>query len=120
MPDMDMLSRVHRLPSPEIKIVMRRGRRVTTPELVCIWKECETIPVRFAIIVSTKVDKRATIRNRIKRVLGESVRQLAPNMKIGADVVLIARSNSLGESTEVSVGILKDLFRKSGLLNKSN
>ncbi len=97
---------------------MQRGRRVTTTELVCIWRARETTPSRFAFIVSTKVDKRATMRNRIKRVLGESVRQLAPNMKSHADVVLIARSKNLGESTEKTVGILRELFRKSGLIKE--
>lgn len=115
-----MLPKLNRLPSPEIKSVERRGRRVTTPELVCVWKELETTQMRFAFIVSTKVDKRATMRNRIKRVLGESVRQLAPNMNIGADVVLIARSNSLGESTERAVGILRETLQRAGLIKKSN
>lgn len=107
-----MLSKSNRLPSPEIKSVMRRGRRVTTPELTCIWCESKTSQARFAFIVSTKVDKRATMRNRIKRVLGESVRQLAPNMGFGMDVVLIARNKSLGESTEKTVKILSEILRR--------
>ena len=107
-----MLPKQNRLPSPEIKFVMRVGRRVTTPELVCIWNANKTTQARFAFIVSTKVDKRATMRHRIKRVLGESVRQLAPNMNIGADVLLIARSKSLSESTEKTVKILSEILRR--------
>ena len=48
---------------------------------------------RFAFIVSASVDKRATKRNRIKRVMREAVRGLLP--RVGHyDVVLLARSTN--------------------------
>lgn len=47
---------------------------------------------RFAFIVPTKVDKRATVRNRIKRLLREQVRKFMPQLPIGRDVVIIART----------------------------
>lgn len=47
---------------------------------------------RFGFVVSKNIDKRATARNRIKRVLRERVRTLLPNLPTGKDVIIIART----------------------------
>ncbi len=47
---------------------------------------------RFAFIVSTKIDKRATVRNRMRRVLSESVRHLLPTIA-PIDGIFIAKKN---------------------------
>ncbi len=44
---------------------------------------------RFGIVVSTKISKKATIRNRIKRQIGEVIRLNLDKIKTGYDVVLI-------------------------------
>jgi len=45
---------------------------------------------RFAFVISTKVDKRATKRNLIKRRLREIVRLRLKKMKTGYDIIFIA------------------------------
>ena len=45
---------------------------------------------RFGFIVSLKVSKKATIRNKIRRRLVEAVRPRIKDIKVGADIVLIA------------------------------
>ncbi|MGA2418406.1 MAG: ribonuclease P protein component [Candidatus Staskawiczbacteria bacterium] len=45
---------------------------------------------RFGFVVSQKVSKKATIRNKIRRRLAEAARAHIKNIKIGADIVLIA------------------------------
>ncbi|MBI4062294.1 ribonuclease P protein component [Candidatus Gottesmanbacteria bacterium] len=86
-----MLPTSNRLPSSQIKSVMRHGKRIANAHLQCVFLPNHASMARFAFIVSTTVDKRATKRNRIKRVMRETVHGLLP--RIGHyDVVLLARS----------------------------
>ena len=67
---------------------------------------------RFAFVVSTQVDKRATKRNRIKRLMREAARHLLPQIRGSIDAILIARSKD-------EVGITRsvdELFHKAELL----
>ena len=45
---------------------------------------------RFGFVVSQKVSKKATIRNKVKRRLAEIIGDEIKNIKIGTDLVLIA------------------------------
>jgi len=44
---------------------------------------------RFGFVVSQKVSKKATLRNKIKRRLGEAIRDKMENIEIGTDLVFI-------------------------------
>jgi ribonuclease P protein component len=70
---------------------------------------------RFAFIVSTKIDKRATVRNRIKRLMSEAVRLSMDSIKPGIDCVVIARRELVGLSMAEVQTRLVDLFRKAGI-----
>lgn len=45
---------------------------------------------RFGFVVSQKVSKKATVRNKVRRRLTETVKAEAKNIKNGIDLVLIA------------------------------
>jgi len=49
---------------------------------------------RLGMAVSRKVDKRAVVRNRIKRVVRESFRHYRSNPGITLDIVVLARADS--------------------------
>ena len=86
-----MLSSDHRLPKEEISPLLQRGMHIRSDIIELIYKKTTGVP-RFAFIVSTKIDKRATRRNRMRRVMSESVRHLLA--KIGAlDGIFIAKKN---------------------------
>jgi ribonuclease P protein component len=91
-----MLSQPHRLPAFEISRVMRTGKRTTGNGIVIISLKNETNVSRFAFIVSTKIDKRATVRNRIRRVMSESVRLILSSITKSIDYVVIARRDLTG------------------------
>jgi len=56
-----------------------------------IYRKTAGVP-RFAFIVSTKIDKRAVYRNRMRRTMNESVRHLL--FRTGpADGIFIAKKN---------------------------
>lgn len=107
-----MLSKDNRLPSSEIRSVMRRGKRVSNASTLCVFLPNQENRPRFAFIVSTSIDKRATVRNRIKRLMREAVRALLPKLKGGWDVILQARSTNEGEMRRS----IEELLRRANLL----
>lgn len=89
-----MLPRENRLPSSQIKSVMRTGRRESAEEVQLICTQ-NNLPVsRFAFVVPKSVDKRAVTRNRVRRILRESVRLLLPTIVPGLDGVFLVRKGS--------------------------
>lgn len=76
-------------------------------------KDSPQAPWRLGITVTTKIDKRAARRNRLRRRIREIVRRGKPRFSRPLDVVVIA----LGGSTELSFLDIEDqmvfLFRKA-------
>lgn len=102
-----MLPKENRLPSPLIKTVMRRGKRIATDGLQFIFIQ-NTIPIsRFAFIVPLGVDKRAVTRNRVRRLVRESVRLILPKITPGWDGVFLIRKG---------FPKAQELLRRAGLL----
>lgn len=80
-------------------------------------EEGENGITRFGITVSKKVDKRATMRNRIRRVWKEAIRLNRDRFQPGHDIVINARVASVkGISSPQASKILLDLARAEGLL----
>jgi ribonuclease P protein component len=82
---------------------MHSGTRITGNGIVLIVLKNETDvsgaphgSTRFAFIVSTKIDKRAIVRNRIRRLISESVRLFLPEISQSRDYVFIARKELIG------------------------
>jgi ribonuclease P protein component len=67
--------------------VMRRGRRISRPGFT-IYYLPHRVAVRPRIVVSQKVDKRATVRNKIRRRIRAILRQAAP---AGWAIIVITR-----------------------------
>jgi ribonuclease P protein component len=91
---------------------MRRGKRIANASMQLIFSPNQVGRSRFAFVVSTNVDKRATVRNRLKRLMREAVRALLPKLQENADVILQARSNREGEIRES----VEELLRRANLL----
>jgi len=110
-----MLSQRYRLPSFDIPRILKHGTRVAGNGIICIYDsrnlgkytvdDSGNLPVnnekdvsRFTFIVSTKIDKRATVRNRVRRLMSESIRLLLPVMTKHIDCIMIARRELVGLS----------------------
>ena len=108
-----MLSPHNRLPKEEISQVLRRGTHARSDNIELVYRT-SVIP-RFTFIVSTKIDKRATKRNRMRRTMSESVRHLLPKT-MPVDGIFIAKKNFADfPQTEVEK-IIEDLLLRARVL----
>ncbi|WP_082065056.1 ribonuclease P protein component [Xanthomonas sp. MUS 060] len=100
--------------SAEYRVVFDTARRCSEPLMSLHWRSV-THPPRLGLAVSRKVDKRAVVRNRIKRVLREATRQLLPWLAPG-DYVVVARSAAAQASGEQLRQAYLRLLRRAGAL----
>lgn len=109
-----MLPLSHRLPSEHVRSLLRAGKRISGDWYQFVFQKSSGVP-RFGFLVSVKVDKRAVVRNRIRRLLRESVHHCLPNL-VALDGVFIVRKN-IAEKTHVEVEQnLREMFQRAGLL----
>lgn len=72
-------------------------------------------PVRLGLVVSRKVDIRAVNRNRVKRVLRETMRQIASNLVPGDYVVVVRQTARNVSNADLCIAFLS-LLRRIGAL----
>lgn len=73
---------------------------------------------RFGFIVSNKISKKAVERNRIKRLLRESVRLRWDKISPGFDAIFIFRGKEIKKSLNEIDTVVENLLKRSGLLCK--
>ncbi len=111
-----MFSKPNRLPSSEIKSVLRSRTRVSSRELQLIFQKNNLPASRFAVIVSKTIDKRSTARNRIKRLIRESIRHVLPKVTPGWDGVVMAKMNVAQQKQPGVEKIIEMLLGRAGLI----
>ena len=85
-----MLAKENRLrKTKEIQAVLTKGKGFRENGLFLKTGSFPGETARFSIIVSKKVAKQAVRRNRIRRVLGEAIRQELEHVKPGTDIALV-------------------------------
>jgi len=92
---------------PEFDAVFKQGRRAANPVLA-LHHLADERPARLGLAVSRKVDTRAVIRNRIKRVLRDRFRRLRDTLPGGA-YVIVARAPAARASGDE----LRDAFAQA-------
>ncbi len=112
-----MLSRKNRLPlRTELHRIQKEGKIYHSPFFGLLIAENQLDVARFGLIVSKKIHKKAVKRNRVKRLLRESVRLLLPKLKPGFDVVFLTKRKVLGEDFQAVSSAVKKAFEKAGIL----
>ncbi|MFT3755529.1 MAG: ribonuclease P protein component [Pseudoxanthomonas sp.] len=94
--------------------VFDQAKRTSHPLLALHWRRAET-PARLGLAVSRKVDKRAVVRNRIKRSLREVFRHLRPQL-VGGDYVIVARSAAAVAANAQLAEAFVQVLRRAGAL----
>lgn len=104
-----MLPKKHRLSkAADVKKTTAKGRSFFNPNFVL-----KSLPgsteARATVVVSVKVSKNAVVRNRIKRVLREELRNIVPNFKPGTYVVIVKPSAAKIASAELRENFVEAL-----------
>ena len=68
---------------------------------------------RFAIIVSKKVDKRAVVRNRIRRLISSCIEELYKDLRLGCDMIFIVKKGAIGKKRTEFYSEIKRIVEKA-------
>lgn len=90
-----MLSKHNRLTAREVREILKRGKTLRAPSLVA--KYVSGTPAKFAVVISKKVAKKATERNKIRRAIYGA---LSPDA-LTSHVVLLVGKNSPDFSSDI-------------------
>lgn len=103
-----MLPRQNRLSQKDRNAFKNGAIRFQTPLfLLKITQDQSPHPPRLAIVVKKTIDRRAVVRNRIKRVISEALGEILPSLLQNSNTLLIAQNN-IKEKTKEE--IQKDLY----------
>jgi len=70
-----------------------------------VFKKTSETP-RFAVIVSVKIDKRAVIRNRMKRLVREAIQKEIPSLTLTVDGVFLIKKKFPKEYSYEDVSLI--------------
>jgi ribonuclease P protein component len=98
---------------PEFDAVFASGRRTANPVLA-LHHLADDRPARLGLAVSRKVDRRAVVRNRIKRVLRDHFRRHRAELPGGA-YVIVARATAARASSAELTSAFRHALRRLAL-----
>jgi len=98
-------------------VIQRSGQVRAHPLLVARFASNEGGGVRWGISTGKRLGG-AVVRNRVRRRLREGMRAVLPRIRDGWDIMLIARPESAGASSEELHAAIVDLARRGGLLKR--
>ena len=113
-----MLAKQHRLKKDkDFELVFKKGKAFNGKFLFLKVIKRNNLEVsRFGLIVGTKISKKATIRNKIKRRLRDVIRKKLEDIKPGFDVVIGAKTRIVDKSYQDIKEELEGLLEKTGVL----
>lgn len=98
-----MLKKINRLP----KTLFRNEKRINFPDFDLKIRGNGEIVSRFGFVVSKKIDKRATIRNRIKRKIRSCVENNLEKIVGGYDFLFVVKRNTENVNCDMILSQLK-------------
>lgn len=99
----------------EIKRVLAHGRSFFSPLFRVRALANRLVVSRFATVVSTRVSKKAVVRNTIRRRLTEIIRHHVSDIKPGYDVMISVNNKALAADYHQLEGQLLADFKKAKL-----
>ncbi|MFZ5365818.1 MAG: ribonuclease P protein component [Patescibacteria group bacterium] len=111
-----MLPKINRLIKKEdFDLVKEKGKRFQGKWFGTLVLETGNNFSRLGFIISTKISKKAILRNRTKRILREAVRKILFRTKPGFDIIILGKREILDKSFLEISGEVEKIFKKAGL-----
>lgn len=112
-----MLPKENRLTkSKDVERAVKAGRSFGTPLLGVRALATGSAASRFAVVAGLAAHKRATRRNRAKRLVREALRLNLPRIRPGYDAVVIIRAGGIDKTYPEIENALGFAFQKLGLV----
>ena len=86
----------------EVQDILKKGKRALGGEITLVYSAKKEKKPRFAVIVSKKVARKATVRNKIRRLVREVLQKSVPVKSNFAIIVNKGKKHTL-ESIEKSI-----------------
>jgi len=113
-----MLSKINRLTKKkDFEKVFREGEKFIVDCILLKKIKNNFCFSRFGFIVSTKVSKKAVLRNKVRRRLRNIVSKKLEKIQKGIDVVLVALSGSENKTFQELEQVLEEVFQKAKIIN---
>lgn len=97
----------------------KSGQRHSDPMFALHWRRDSAVPARLGLAVSRKVDRRAVVRNRVKRSLRQQFRLLRADL-VGGDYVFVARAPAATASATALAAAMLALLQRAGALPRQS
>lgn len=94
----------------------KTGRVKRHPTMVLSYAPNDLSHNRYGFITSKRLGN-AVVRNKIRRILREVMRELHPNLKSGFDIVIIGRSAIVEQPFSIVKRILYELVNRANLVS---
>ncbi len=88
---------------------MSVSKRIYTPSLLCFVSKNENAVSEYIISVSTKVQKSAVKRNRIKRIIRAALQQLLPTLTSPIHCLIVVKKDCSMKKTQDMIKELETL-----------
>ncbi len=99
--------------------VRQQGRTTASRLLILTFATNDLATLRIGFVVSKRVSKRAVERNYVKRLLSEAIRPMLVGIPTGWDLVISAKTSSIGVKLSDLLDDLRILLRRAKLLDLS-
>ena len=100
----------------DFSALYRKGKSVPDRYVVIIFKKNHLQYNRISFLASKKVGN-SVQRNRARRLMKESFRHICNNIKVGFDIIIIARNSINGRKYEEVDRSIKSAVKKAKLIN---
>ncbi len=111
-----MLPKINRLTKKEdFAAVKKEGGKIQGSTFGLLFRQTANHFSRFGFVFSKKLSKRATVRNRVKRLFREAVRKLLPRIKPGYDLIILGKKEVLERPYSEVVLEMERILKKGDL-----
>ena len=108
-----MLQKQYRLPGA---IRLKSPTSFTTPTFFLKVSKNDLEYSRFGFVVRKTVDKRATVRNRIRRVFRSCIEEMQQEVKVGYDMLFLLKNVILEKKREALYNELHEFLKEKQFL----